>query len=107
MPKLSNIQNKKAPFAADFKDGDVVTGHYRPYAYDAKMEAAIAEMGDDPPKEQLVKLRQMSAALIIDWDLTDDADKAIPLTVEGLQGVPSSVLVKIVRACADDQTVGE
>lgn len=71
---------------------------YKPNAWNYKSEKAL---------EGLEGFERMAVNLVMilaDWDLTDDKDVKIPITVEAMKvnGLPHSLLRTIIRAINDD-----
>jgi hypothetical protein len=53
----------------------------------------------------IVQMCAMMAPMLIDWDVTDDNDRPLPLTAAGLMDVPIQILVHMMAAIGEDIAV--
>jgi len=99
--RLSRMKQTNAKLEIDFGGGDVLHVEYDPQAYTAAREEELAPlMSQARPGKWLVKTVE---ATILRWDLEDDEGNVIPLTEEGLAGVPTSVLTEVYKAVQEHQ----
>lgn len=107
--RLSDAVSPARPITVPFV-GDVLNVEYRPMSYTPeqldKMQADAAKAKD--PKAAVAGMVDQMLKLLVSWDLTqDDGSTPIPITAEGLRGVPLNVYTEVMRAVARDQTSGE
>jgi hypothetical protein len=82
---------------------EAVTVTYRPQWITAITESLLREITDaDTPFHKAEPIAALVPKMIADWNLTDESGVTIPLTPEGLQAVPTEILVQIIKAAQDD-----
>jgi hypothetical protein len=114
MPTLSHLTLNRATLVID-TDGGPLTITYRPGGITPKVYGAIralagqdtAHLSADEQAAMLATTTDVLAALLIAWDLTDDAGVPIPPTLDGLQSVPYDYQLFLVGKLAGEQTLGE
>lgn len=129
--RISDAISPSAPIAVQFATG-VLNIEYRPSSVtlaqmenmvDAAEKAANDQIEEKSAESsgdvaQLAKLRLRLAAtkqsltdnilsIVVSWDLTDDEENVIPLTMEGLSVVPTNVFREIIRAVRNEQEAGD
>lgn len=97
MPKLDALTRDTDSVAIPF-GSDTLTVQYRPGALTTELVEALqgAETATAPAAAVLEPL----ARLLVSWDLLDDDERPIPTTVQGLRGVPLSILARVAEAVA-------
>ncbi|OFX13599.1 MAG: hypothetical protein A2W00_04495 [Candidatus Eisenbacteria bacterium RBG_16_71_46] len=85
-------------------EGETLHLHYRPGAFTPELEDSIASAGESEIKT--MPFRVMLVTLIDSWDLYDkpasEGGKVLPIDVDTLSLVPSSLLIALSRAIAED-----
>lgn len=101
MPKVSSYAQRTRNLTLAFDDDDdPLHLTYYPRAITPKMEKAFQQLQASGQADQIIydSLR----ALIQSWDLTDDAGVEIPRTREGLEDLPSSLLLHVFERISED-----
>lgn len=100
--KLSNIVRNERPLAVEVEtvDGDgVINIVYKPSVITPA--SAAASRDENPEKLFMVVVLAQLLILLSKWDLEDDG-QIIPITEDGLSGVPTLILVTIWEAIGED-----
>lgn len=102
MPKVSTYKQRTRNLTVEFEDGDDDPLHlaYYPRAITPRMERAFQDLQASGQADQVIY--DSLAALIQSWDLTDDDGTEIPRTKDGLQDLPSSLLLHVFNSIAED-----
>ena len=101
MPKLSVFHDKVSDFKATIS-GEVITGKYHENVWTAEFVDQIDLFSDARQGSEML------AQGLVEWDLTDDADKAIPLDSESLYKlVPITIQRAILSAILAAQAPGK
>lgn len=129
--RISEAISPSTPLAVQFANS-VLNIEYRPASVTlAQMEEMVAQAekaadeqreeskaADKSDEAQLQRLRQRLAqtkqaladnilSIVVTWDLTDDDNVVIPLTMGGLSLVPTNVFREIIKAVRKDQEAGD
>lgn len=100
---LQSLINKRKEIEVKYGD-DTVMVAYRPYsqAIDDKLKAATAKAAKaDGDAAMPLMIRQL-IAIIVDWDITDGADKAA-ISEAVMRPLPTALLLAISKGIAEDQ----
>ena len=102
--KLSEAKSDLKPLAVAFDSGAVLNVTYRTPEYTPYEMAKIVDTKNPDP----TRIIGMILKVVESWDLTDEAEKPIPLTPDGIgENVGVGVLRKIMEAVGKDQQPGE
>lgn len=102
--KLSEAKSDLKPLPIVFDSGAVLNITYRSPEYTPYEMAKIVDKTNPDP----VRIIGMILKVVESWDLTDDAEKPIPLTTDGVgENVGIGILRKIMEAIGKDQMPGE
>lgn len=105
--KISQLISDSAHLPISFSEGETLNVYYTP----SKMTpASLADMGTVEGlsgQEQVDAIVRLTANLLTKWDLTDDNNKVIPVTEEGLRHVPLLILNRVLVEIAGDMQVGK
>jgi hypothetical protein len=102
--KLSEAKSDLRPLAVTFDSGAVLNITYRTPEYTPYEMAKIVDTSNPDP----TRIIGMVLKVVESWDLTDDAEEAIPLTTDGVgENVGVGILRKIMEAVGKDQLPGE
>lgn len=101
MPKVSGYRERTRQIRIEFDgDDEDLNVEYRPRAITPRMEDQFQTYIDENHGERVVF--DSLAAMVVTWDLTDDAGVPIPLTPDALNDVPSSVLTYVLNKLRED-----
>lgn len=102
MPNVTSFQQRTRRLVIDFDtdDEESLTVLYRPRAITPRMERAFQALNQSGDADQVIF--DSLNALIVSWDLTDDAGTELPRTKDALQDVPSSLLLHVFQKIAQD-----
>jgi hypothetical protein len=95
--RMSQATSKARTIPVAFEGGDL-TVTYRPASYTVR---ELDELQADSKNTK--RIVDSMLRTLVSWDLTDDDDNAIPLEVEPLMDVPTSIFVEIMKAMQADQ----
>lgn len=99
MPKLNQVVEDRKTISIPFGETSLrVT--YNPSFMTPRIERALAQAQRDQDID--AALLEPTTKLIRSWDLCDNDDQVIALTVEALADVPSHLLMRILEAVGDD-----
>lgn len=100
--KLGELIQKAVAAKIDFGDNDIYHIKFKPHDQGKQETEALQSELEDDPTSEATKLKSYEAfcRTVTEWDLKDDDDIPIPLTVEGLSnakvadstGVPATLL---------------
>ncbi len=99
--RMSQATVPARTMAVHFDGGDL-TVEYRPASYTVRELDALQE--DSKNTKRIV---ESMLRTLVSWDLTDEADRPVPLQTEPLMDVPTPVFVQIMKAMQVDQSAGE
>ncbi len=125
--KLSHLAARTKPLEIDF-NGDIITVQYNPFDINpafwdwmnkrTEAEDAVKATAEKPADQEDVSPNQDTEKtadqpntrfdydvilhVIKTWDVVDDDDHIIPITLELLQGLPSVMVAQIVTAVFED-----
>lgn len=100
MPALSKIKLPNKTVTVDFGDVQIQVT-YDPNVITPRLEEDMEtakQRGESATKQFLALLTKW----VVDWDLTDDADAKLPITVDTFADMPESVLTPIIKALNAD-----
>jgi hypothetical protein len=102
MPKVSSYAQRTRKLTIEFAEDDDDPLHlvYYPRAITPRMERAFQELQASGQADQIIY--DSLGALIQSWDLTNEFDEEIPRTREGLEDLPSSLLLHVFEKISED-----
>src|SRR5687768_16429620 len=98
MPSLSQIRVPARDIVVPFDDDIVVNVTYRPLMWSPQEISILQENRD------INTISEMSAKLIVKWDLTDENGDVLPTDFETLKTIPLPIQAAILAATNKDQT---
>jgi hypothetical protein len=102
MPKVSSYAQRTRKLTIEFAEDDDDPLHlvYYPRAITPRMERAFQELQASGQADQIIY--DSLGALIQSWDLTDDDGQEVPRTRDGLEDLPSSLLLHVFEKISED-----
>jgi hypothetical protein len=100
--KLSQLVEDRRTVTIPVGTGTITLG-YNPGGVTPRMFAMADEAQDGTVN--IANMVAMMVPMLIDWDVTDDDDRPLPLTAAGLMDVPIQILVKVMEVIGEDIAV--
>jgi hypothetical protein len=94
--KVSDLSKDRKAVKIDLGDGSDVNLTFNPSSYTIEMEEQMEEASKGEFKGKALSL--MLGAMIVDWDLYQEAEGDFPPTDENLKKLPVTVLGKFAEA---------
>lgn len=94
--KLSTLTTQRKALSVPC-DGGVLMVGYNPSAYTPRLEAQLRN-GTEGPAD----LAALLVAVLKDWDLTDEEEQPVPITLDSLLGLPITLLAQIAEVVTGD-----
>ena len=95
--RLSTLADPNTPF--EWNGLKLV---YNKALWTPRMVGKYLDLESKSPADQLAANVEVLSLILVSWELTDDQDRPIPTTPEGLQDVPLTVLGPLVEAIMAD-----
>lgn len=102
MPRLSDLLKNQVTLVVPYR-GVEITIQYKPESVNPDTQAKIQERVDKGELQPRHSDAAFLAAVITSWDLTDDQDAPLPLTLETMKSQSTSLQLALIAAIYDDQ----
>lgn len=97
--KLHQLRDQTAPATVQY-EGHEIKLEYRVAAFTAEVESRLHQADDE--HRPVNGLAEVLEKIVAAWDILDDNDKPLPVTLELLRQLPFGLLQEMVTAIAED-----
>jgi hypothetical protein len=101
---LAQLQKPTRALTVEYEDV-AVTFHYRPAAFNARLERLLLEEPDEGETQRHNRMLVFQS-LIANWDLETEEGEPLPVTLEHLEQIPSALLGDFLAKVSEDVSMG-